>query len=160
MPNFKCSNVLTSGGQVICCYCINSKRNIKQNKTNTRLTWKSDEYVCICGVAFKRKLSTKRDCLCIVWYVDTIQKVVNKSKRTGQLFWHMVRIISGCPQWLSSKRICLQCIRCRFNPWKVKVPWRRKWQPTPVFLPGKSYGQRNLAGTAHGVAKSWICLRH
>ena len=27
-----------------------------------------------------------------------------------------------------------------------KVPWRRKWQPTPVFLPGKSHGQRRLAG--------------
>ena len=34
----------------------------------------------------------------------------------------------------------------RFNPWFGKIPWRRKWQPTPVFLPGKSHGQRNLAG--------------
>ena len=33
-------------------------------------------------------------------------------------------------------------------------PWRRKWQPTPVFLPGKSHGQRSLAGyRVHGVAK-------
>ena len=32
----------------------------------------------------------------------------------------------------------------RFNPWFGKIPWRRKWQPTPVFLPGKSHGQRNL----------------
>ena len=38
------------------------------------------------------------------------------------------------------------CRRCRFNPWVRKIPWRRKWQPTPVFLPGKSHGQRNLAG--------------
>ena len=35
--------------------------------------------------------------------------------------------------------------RCRFNPWARKIPWRRKWQPTPVFLPGKFHGQRNLA---------------
>ena len=28
--------------------------------------------------------------------------------------------------------------RCRFNPWVRKIPWKRKWQPTPVFLPGKS----------------------
>ena len=36
--------------------------------------------------------------------------------------------------------------------------WRRKWHPTPVFLPGKSHGQRSLAGTVHGVAKSrsWL----
>ena len=33
-----------------------------------------------------------------------------------------------------------------FNPWVRKTPWRRKWHPTPVFLPGKPYGQRSLAG--------------
>ena len=32
-----------------------------------------------------------------------------------------------------------------FEPWVVKIPWRRKWQPTPVFLPGKAHGQRSLA---------------
>ena len=32
-----------------------------------------------------------------------------------------------------------------FDPLVVKIPWRRKWQPTPVFLPGKSHGQRSLA---------------
>ena len=31
-----------------------------------------------------------------------------------------------------------------FDSWVGKIPWRRKWQPTPVFLPGKSHGQRNL----------------
>ena len=36
--------------------------------------------------------------------------------------------------------------RCRFDPWVGKTPWRRKWQPSPVFLPGKSHGQRSLAG--------------
>ena len=33
-----------------------------------------------------------------------------------------------------------------FNPWVRKIPWGRKWQPTPVFLPGKFNGQRRLAG--------------
>ena len=45
-------------------------------------------------------------------------------------------------------------IRPRFKPWVGKIPWRRKWQPTPVFLPGKSHGQRRLVGTVHGVTKS------
>ena len=36
--------------------------------------------------------------------------------------------------------------RCGFNPWVRKSPWRRKWRPTPVFLPGKPHGQRSLAG--------------
>ena len=41
-----------------------------------------------------------------------------------------------------------------------KTSWRRKWQPTPVFLPGKSHGQSSLVGyTVHGVAKSWTRLR-
>ena len=33
-----------------------------------------------------------------------------------------------------------------FDPWVGKIPWRRKWQPTPVFLPGESPGQRSLVG--------------
>ena len=34
----------------------------------------------------------------------------------------------------------------RFDPWVEKIPWKRAWLPTPVFLPGKSRGQRSLAG--------------
>ena len=36
--------------------------------------------------------------------------------------------------------------RLGFDPWVRKIPWRRKWQPTPVFLPGESHGQRSLEG--------------
>ena len=36
--------------------------------------------------------------------------------------------------------------RHRLNPWVGEIPWRRKWQPTPVFLPGESHGQRRLVG--------------
>ena len=47
----------------------------------------------------------------------------------------------------------------RFDPWVWKIPWSRKWQPTPVFLPGKFHEQRSLARyTVHGVAKSWTRL--
>ena len=41
---------------------------------------------------------------------------------------------------------CLQCERPGFNPWVRKMPWKKKWQPTPVFLLGKSHGQRSLVG--------------
>ena len=41
---------------------------------------------------------------------------------------------------------CLQCGRLRFNPWVGKILWRRKRQPTPVPLPGKSHGGRSLVG--------------
>ena len=45
--------------------------------------------------------------------------------------------------------------RHRFDPWVRKISWRREWQPTPVFLSGEFYGQRNLAGCSTRVTKSW-----
>ena len=55
----------------------------------------------------------------------------------------------------SGKEPACQCRRqkrCRFNPWVRKIPWRRKWWPTSVFLLQKSHGQRSLAGYS-----SWDC---
>ena len=49
-------------------------------------------------------------------------------------------------QWLSRLKIYLQCRRPGFNPWLGKIPWRREWLPTPVFLPGEFHGQRSLVG--------------
>ena len=48
---------------------------------------------------------------------------------------------------------CRTCKKCEFDPWTEKIPWRRAWQPTPVFLPGESHGQRSLAGTVHRVTQ-------
>ena len=53
------------------------------------------------------------------------------------------------PGGTSGKEPICQCRRHkrhRFNPQVRKIPWRRAWQPTPIFLPGESYGQRNLVG--------------
>ena len=44
------------------------------------------------------------------------------------------------------KEFACQCWRLGFNPWVRKIPWSREWQPTPVFLPGKSHGERSLVG--------------
>ena len=44
------------------------------------------------------------------------------------------------------KHVCLQCGRPQFYPWVGKIPWRMKWQPTPVFLPRESHGRRSLVG--------------
>ena len=51
---------------------------------------------------------------------------------------------SNCKK--KKKRIQLQYRRPRFKPWVGKIPWRRAWQPSPVFLPGEFHGQRSLAG--------------
>ena len=58
---------------------------------------------------------------------------------------------TGLPWWLGGSESTCQCRRQRFNPWIRKIPWRRKWQPTPGFLPGKF-------PTVHRVAKSQIWL--
>ena len=55
----------------------------------------------------------------------------------------------GFPGGTSGKESACQCRRQKrhgFDPWVRKIPWRRAWQPTPVFLPGGSHGQRSLAG--------------
>ena len=66
--------------------------------------------------------------------------------------WAILMLTTGT-RWASpgtqQERILLQCSRCKscgFNPWAWTIPWRRKWQLTPVFLPGKFSGQRSLTG--------------
>ena len=54
----------------------------------------------------------------------------------------------GFPRGASGKEPACQCggcKRCSFDPWVRNIPWRRKWQSTPVFLPGEFHGQRSLA---------------
>ena len=60
---------------------------------------------------------------------------------------------SCLPRWLSGKEYACQCQR-QFYPWIAKIPWRRQWQPTPVFFPGTSHGHRSLVGHS-----PWGCKR-
>ena len=71
----------------------------------------------------------------------------------------------GLHRWNSGKELACQCRRHGFDPWAKKIPRRRKWQPTPIFLPGTFHGQRTLAGysswgrkesyTTEGLNHSW-----
>ena len=79
--------------------------------------------------------------------------------------WHN----TGLFWWLRWSRICLQCRRPRFDPWVGRIPWRRAWQPTPVFVPGESpwteepgglefMGSRRVRhdwATKHNIAQHW-----
>ena len=49
---------------------------------------------------------------------------------------------------------CRRYRRYRFDAWVRKIPCRGAWQPTPVFLPAESHGQRSLAGTVYRIAES------
>ena len=60
--------------------------------------------------------------------------------------YNQLILVIGIPWWLSGKESAYQYRRCGFNPWVRKIPWRRKGQPTPLFLPGKSHGQKSLVG--------------
>ena len=87
---------------------------------------------------------------------DPVQQVKKKRKRKCSK-------LMGFPGGTSGKEPTCQCRRHKrlgFSPWMGTIPWRKKWQPTPVFLPGKSYGQRgSWWATVHGVEKSWTWLK-
>ena len=65
--------------------------------------------------------------------------------------WSPVLLFSRMPCWLYGGSLVAQTVknlpvirRPGFDPWVGKIPWRREWLPTPVFLPGESVGQRSL----------------
>ena len=65
-------------------------------------------------------------------------------EHVNTLYWS--HTVGGFPDGANVKDSTCQCRRFGFDPWVGKTPWRRKWQPTPVSLPGESNGQRSLAG--------------
>ena len=78
-----------------------------------------------------------------------------------------LRETEGFPGGAKEEPAC-QCRghkRWGFDSWVGKIPWRRAWQPMPVFLPGESHGQRSLVGSVREVTKSrirlsdWACTR-
>ena len=71
--------------------------------------------------------------------------LVHASSTSGCAFMYLQCCIEDFPGAQMVKRLpAMQ--RPGFNPWVGKISWRRKWQPTPVFLPGKSHGWRSLVG--------------
>ena len=54
---------------------------------------------------------------------------------------------------VQSERICLQCRRAGFGPWLRKMPWRREWLPTPVFLPEHPMDRGARRAAVHAVSR-------
>ena len=63
-------------------------------------------------------------------------------------------LIVGLPRCFGDKQSTCKCRKRGFSPWVRKIVWRRQWEPTPVFLPGKSHGQGSLVGYS-----PWGCIR-
>ena len=69
----------------------------------------------------------------------------------------------GFPGGASGKEPACQCRRHKrlgFNPWIRKIPWRRAWQPTPLFLPGEAHEQRSLVGYSPWGHKESVTTEH
>ena len=80
--------------------------------------------------------------------------------RSAPLLWHWsqrdlppwlpfcndVKLNKWLPWWLRGQESACWCRRLQFDTWFGNIPWRRKWQPTPVFMSGKFHGQRSLEG--------------
>ena len=126
--------------------CMDSKVGPWQLPVGRRLwcecclqSWWSDEEPSVAG----------RRVLCYLmgtFWALYLWKILPVGKAT-LLFLYLLHISIGFPSWHSGM-IC-QCRRGRrgsFDPWVGKIPWRRAWQPAPVFLPGKPHGPRGLAG--------------
>ena len=73
----------------------------------------------------------------------------NWSDLAAALLYNRLRLSDKEPHLPSMK-----CRRPEFDPWDRKIPWRQKWQPTPIFLSGKFHAQRSLVGTVHAVGQS------
>ena len=93
----------------------------------------------------------------LFWISNCIARKTRKfQKQWGERGPHLQKqdlqvtlLVWGLPRCCSGKESTSPCRRLRCVgsvPWVGKIPWRRKWQPIPVFLPGKSQGQRDLVG--------------
>ena len=83
--------------------------------------------------------------------------ILNKLSTVRLLLYQDVLFIKGFLGGTNGKERTCQCRRhrtCGFDPCVGKIPWRRAWQPTSVFLPGESHGRGVWWATVHRVTKS------
>ena len=90
------------------------------------------------------------------------QREWNRHRERGSSDFTRVKCKFSFLVGANGKESACQCRRCKrheFDLWVEKVPWRRKWQPSSVFLPGKFHGQRSLAGyiESQRVGCDWAC---
>ena len=79
------------------------------------------------------------------------------SRTTSFNYWLILALL---PRRCSGNKSSWQCRGCRFNPLVRRIPWSRKWQPAPLFLPGEVHGQRSCSiAYSPGRSQSWTWLR-
>ena len=102
-------------------------------------------------------ISFRMDWLDLLAVQGTLKSLLQHHTSKASILWQKSTNMSfgvtsefkGFPGGTSGKEHACQCRRPKrrkFNPWVRKILWRREWQPTPVFLPGESHGQKSLVG--------------
>ena len=122
-----------------------AKTKIKGGSTSPAVSPHSEPAWTLLWVASASALN--KLLLCSLW--SSVYVCVLPSRSSTRFFWISWTRVWGFPGGASGKEPTCQCRRHkrhRFGPWVKKIPWRRVQQPTPVFLPGESHGQRSLAG--------------
>ena len=116
-------------------------------------------------------------CVCIYIYIPFMSKIANLSplssagkrttikKKKSRILRFQISIILkiGLHKWCRGKESSCQCGKRKrrgFDPWIRKILWSRKWQPTPVLLPGKLHGQRSLVGYSSWGPKELDITEH
>ena len=121
--------------------CVFNSSGVQGQRVNSLLSY---------STALRDHVSTRKD-----GRLGKLPDPFRCDVRGRHLSWVLLRL----PSWLRVKESPCQCRRrktCRFNPRVGKTLWSRKWQPTPVSLPGKFHKQRSLAGYS-----PWGCrVRH
>ena len=96
-----------------------------------------------------------KKCVCGPWEWGGRRKYKLKTTKYGLPRWHW---------WWRTRLPVQETQETWFDPWVRKIPWRRTWHPTPVFLPGESHGQREPGGLwskgSQRVGHNWSNLAH
>ena len=87
------------------------------------------------------------------WTEGRLLQISTGCHTQGYILSYFTHYRIGLPCVAQTVKRLLQCGKSGFSPWLGKIPWRRKWQPTPVLLPGKSHGWRSLV-IVHVIEKS------
>ena len=101
-----------------------------------------------CVVCRLPNLHTPPLCLC---FLEPHSATEHEGLLSPELLFYQLGLtfLGGLSRWRCGKESACQCQRCKrwgFDPWVRKMPWRRAWQPTPLFSPGESHGHRSLLG--------------